>query len=355
MDKTRLITVRDRVLANMERHGFAGADPFDGLESKLFRASGLTRFRACRLVWQQAIKRGPDGLRILAMIPPMTNSKTFALLSGAGGGRCLGDFKTPLMAMQNADGGWGYPFEWQARAFHGKAGQSNAIVTSFVIDGLMSSGLATDDACLKRAAEFMEGSLWRDGYFAYFAHDGAEIHNASLWAAFAVWRVNSDCPLITRAVTRVLAAQRDDGDWPYGTRGHHRFVDGMHTGFILDLLDRMRGLGMDHPGISNAILRGWAFYRRHCFDGDHLPRRLAGRDGNRDAHTIAQAMATLCRFGATDQAAMIAAWAIETLYDPGRDVFYAGLGRLGVDRRIYMRWTQAWMVWALSIVIGSLP
>ena len=151
---------------------------------------------------------------------------------------------------------------------------------------------------------------------------------------------------------RVVDAQQRDGSWAYGTRGHHGFVDGFHTGYVLDLLDRFRAAGVD--GLDDAIACGWAFYRKACFDDAGIPRSYAGRGGYLDAHAVAQAMASLCRFGDLAGAIHVAEWAVQTLYDRKRDVFYAGIGLLGRDRRFYMRWTQAWMVWGLSIVIEAM-
>jgi len=352
MNSDQIINIRDRVLTRMAQDGYAGADPFDGLESRVFQASGLGRFRLARLIWLQAIKRGPRALRSIAMIPALVNPKTLALLQGAGDGVVLGDFSASLYEMQNADGGWGYPFEWQARAFHAKRGQSNAIVTSFVIDGLIRGGAPIEQNVLTRAADFIEGNLWRDGYFAYLAHDDSEIHNASLWAAFALGLIRPGNDKTAKAVRRILDVQQVDGSWAYGTRSHHCFVDGFHTGYILDLLDRLRISGM--AGLDDALERGWAFYRSHCFDDDGIPRNFAGNDGYLDAHAVAQSMASLCRFGDVAGAVKIANWAATHLFDAKRDGFYAGIGRFGVDQQNYMRWTQSWMVWGFSIVIEKM-
>ncbi|MBE69613.1 MAG: hypothetical protein CMO07_02410 [Thalassospira sp.] len=352
MNRDRLIDIRDRVMDRMVADGFAGADPFDGLESALFRASGLGRFRLARLVWLQAIKRGPEGLRKVVRIPNMVNPKTLALLGGAAQGVVLCDVRGRLLEMQNPDGGWGYPFEWQARAFYAKRHQSNAIVTSFVVDALLQSGMQKDHPALVHAAGFVEDKLWREGYFAYFDHVVVEIHNASLWAAFALHRVIGLNDKTALAVERVINAQQSDGSWAYGTRSHHQFVDGFHTGYVLDLLDSLRASGMD--GLDKAIECGWQFYRAACFDKKDLPRSFAGRDGYLDAHAVAQAMASLCRFGDRDGAIRVSEWAAENLFDPSRDLFFAGIKKGGrPDRRNYMRWTQAWMVWALSIVIEN--
>jgi hypothetical protein len=355
MDRDQLTDIRDRVLARMVADGFAGADPFDGLESAMFRASGLGRFRGARLIWLQAIKRGPDVLRKAARIPAMVNPKTLALLGGAAQGVMLCDLRDRLLKVQNPDGGWGYPFAWQARAFYARRDQSNAIVTSFVVDALIKSGLATDHPAQIKAASFIASKLWRDGYFAYFDHSNVEIHNASLWAAFVLYRMIGPNDKTTQAVERIIAAQKAEGSWAYGTRSHHRFVDGFHTGYVLDLLDRLRASGMDGlNGLDKAIACGWQFYRAACFDKNDLPRSDAGRDGYLDAHAVAQAMASLCRFGDRDGAIRVSEWAAENLFDPGRDLFFAGIKKDGrPDRRNYMRWTQAWMVWALSIVIEN--
>ena len=353
MDRDRLIDIRDRVLARMIADDFAGADPFDGLESAVFRASGLGRFRLARLAWLQAIKRGPDFMRKAANIPPMINPKTLALLNGAAQGVVLCDVGGRLLEMQNPDGGWGYPFEWQARAFHAQRHQSNAIVTSFVVDALIESGLATDHPALQKAAGFIDQKLWREGYFAYFDHSAVEIHNASLWAAFALHRMIGPNGKSERAVERVINAQKIDGSWAYGTLSHHRFVDGFHTGYVLDLLDRFQASGMS--GLDDAIARGWQFYRDKCFDADGLPRSFAGQERYVDAHAVAQAMGSLVRFGDKRGSVRVAAWAADTLFDPTCDLFFAGITKGGrPDRQNYMRWTQAWMVWGLSIVIESM-
>src|SRR5918912_3815046 len=61
--------------------GYAGADPFDALNSRLFRATPLARSRLARLAWTQAFKRSPLNLRRLALVPPGRNPKGTALFA----------------------------------------------------------------------------------------------------------------------------------------------------------------------------------------------------------------------------------------------------------------------------------
>jgi hypothetical protein len=60
--------------------GFAGHDPFDGLNSRVFQATPLRHSRFARLAWTQAFKRSPVNLRVLAGVPVERNSKGTALL-----------------------------------------------------------------------------------------------------------------------------------------------------------------------------------------------------------------------------------------------------------------------------------
>ncbi|HXM36856.1 MAG TPA: hypothetical protein VN920_16795, partial [Pyrinomonadaceae bacterium] len=54
-------------------HDFAGYDPFDGLNSRLFQASPFKNSRIARLLWTQLFKRSPINFRQLAKVPRERN------------------------------------------------------------------------------------------------------------------------------------------------------------------------------------------------------------------------------------------------------------------------------------------
>ena len=63
-----------------EREGFKGWDPYDGLNSKAFRALPLLKRSAlCRLIVIQGFKRCPINLRRLALVPKEYNAKGIGL------------------------------------------------------------------------------------------------------------------------------------------------------------------------------------------------------------------------------------------------------------------------------------
>src|SRR5258705_7292396 len=69
------------LLAWCRERDFAGYDPFDALNSRVFQLTPLNRSRTARLIWTQAIKRFPLNLRPLAFVPPQKNSKGLALFA----------------------------------------------------------------------------------------------------------------------------------------------------------------------------------------------------------------------------------------------------------------------------------
>src|SRR5689334_12978061 len=80
MPSARFRSAADRLLSFMDDRDFAGADPFDGLNSTLFQATPLNRFALARLAWIQVHKRSPFNFRKAAGVPDARNPKGIALV-----------------------------------------------------------------------------------------------------------------------------------------------------------------------------------------------------------------------------------------------------------------------------------
>ena len=74
-------SVYEGVRAWSRARGYAGHDPFDALNSRLFQSTPLSRSRLARLAWTQALKRSPVSLRTLARVPAGRNAKGTALFA----------------------------------------------------------------------------------------------------------------------------------------------------------------------------------------------------------------------------------------------------------------------------------
>ena len=71
----------DELLAWCRARDFAGYDPFDALNSRVFQSTPLKHSPTARLLWTQALKRSPLNLRALALVPPQKNAKGLALFT----------------------------------------------------------------------------------------------------------------------------------------------------------------------------------------------------------------------------------------------------------------------------------
>ena len=71
----------DQLFSWCQEHDFAGHDPFDALNSRLFKATPLAHSRSARLIFTQAIKRSPTDLRAVSRVPAERNAKGIALFA----------------------------------------------------------------------------------------------------------------------------------------------------------------------------------------------------------------------------------------------------------------------------------
>jgi hypothetical protein len=393
--------IAQRVWENLAAAGFAGTDPYDGLNSRLL-APVLGRSRLLRLAVIQGVKRSPVDLRPLLMVPAGLNPKGLALvLQGAsewpalpdGVGRrawladallCLASAPdgTPALGSRTivrgtadrvATGGvslppalgWGYDFAWQNKAFLQPAYYPTVVATSFAVDALEDARTPGWQRGSTAAARFVADHLHRhedaDGLcFSYSPGDRTRVYNASLFGARLlaqaaphvaaeqadVWRADA-----TRGVAWVMARQAADGSWIYGEADHWRWIDNLHTGFILETVLRTAALlGTDRW--DEGLARGLAYYRRHLFADDGTPRYYSTKRWPLDPHSFAQGALTFLRLRrfddhATEFAGRILARSVEELWDERRGGFRFQKHAGYAQRIIHMRWSQAWMLRAL--------
>ena len=115
-----------------ERENFAGWDPYDGLNSRVFKAMPLVeRSAVARLVWIQFFKRSPLNMRRVLLVPKQHNAKAiglflhgYCLLYGMGGKLAegalprineLGELLLRMATPGFSGAAWGYNFPWQCR------------------------------------------------------------------------------------------------------------------------------------------------------------------------------------------------------------------------------------------------
>ena len=361
---------------------FAGYDPFDALNSRLFGATPLKHSRTARLIWTQLLKRFPFNLRSLALVSAQKNPKGIALFALA----ALANFRRlktigeetearelldELLRMQisgYSGAAWGYNFDWQNRKFFAPQGTPMIVPTAFAARALIEAfKVFNDDSYLEVArssCRFIGKDLRRtvesdeEVCFSYSPLDETKIFNASLFAGETIASVSALtgetelCELAVRTARYAVRRQRDDGSWVYGDEPGQGWIDNFHTAYVLLSLSKIIKLCDVRHDFGDSLKRGYEFWRERFFLADGWPKYYHDTLYAADAHAAATAIITLIELQELDADALalaekIASWTLRNLRD-NRGFFYYQRGRFYTIRTAYMRWTEAWMAYALA-------
>ena len=374
-----------KLLAYCQANDWAGYDPYDALNSELFAALPFLQWNLPRIVLTQILKNSPINLRSLVLVPKTQNPKALALfLSGllnlskagpVGQGDLIEQIIGRLIVLRSPGipyWGWGYSFPWQTRNMLVPAGAANLVCTTFVASALLDAyEERRDSRCLEMAvsaAEYILNELyWTDGNtvscFSY-PQPGvrSKTHNANLLSAALLCRVckcTGEQKFLDPAlrVARYSAGkQRADGSWAYGELPSQQWIDNFHTGYNLWALHSL-GRYLETAEFDSCVRKGFGFYRAYFFREDGSVRYFHDRDYPVDIHSVAQSIITLLVLRDFDaenvaRAHLIFRWAMNHMWDD-RGFFYYRVLRLATIRTSYMRWSQAWMFLALSMLLSE--
>jgi hypothetical protein len=273
----------------------------------------------------------------------------------------VSDFLSALLAMK-ADGYsgacWGYNFDWQSRNFFAPRGTPTIVPTAFAARALIEAGQDLQDLHdeVRSVCEFIVKDLPRpvdtetELCFSYAPNTNTRIFNASLLAA-EVLASGGKIDLAERTARYVVNNQRPDGSWLYGAEPKQAWVDNFHTAYVLFSLKRIIDTTRKDE-FQPALEHGYQYWKNTFFLADGWPKYYDHDLYPADAHAAASAIVTFleCRELDNDALSMarkVANWTIQNLRD-SRGFFYYQRRRFYTVRKPYMRWTQAWMLYALS-------
>jgi rhamnogalacturonyl hydrolase YesR len=363
---------------------FKGYDPYDGLTSPFFKSLPLiSKNRLARLIWIQSFKKSPLNLRPLFGIRKDYNPKALALfLSGYVSLYKMNRGKEYLdkivyfsdKILEDSSPGysgqcWGYNFDWESRAFFLPKYTPTIVVSSFVACALLDAFEITSDERLLKAArstcDFILTDLNRtyddkgNFVFSYSKFDNSSVFNASLMGSRLLARVYS----ITgeshlkeeakKSVKYVCNHQNLDGSWPYGKLPFHQWIDSFHTGFNLECISDYTQYSSD-LSFSNNIEKGFNYYVNTFFTPEGVSKYYNTAIYPVDVHAPAQLVITICKLGklrdSRELIQNVLDWTIENMQsDEG--FFYYQIRKHFKIRISYMRWSQAWMFYAMSVYL----
>lgn len=368
-----------------EQEAFKGYDPYDGLNSKLFRAiPAVSKNRYARLLWIQTFKRSPVNLRAITGVKKEYNPKALGLFLS---GYCnlyqtkpdqkyldkIYFFAARLLELQNTQWSgacWGYNFDWQARAFFQPKNTPTVVASVFIASAFLDAYEITKDEALLKTARSTCNFILKDlnrtadakGNFAfsYSPLDTSVVFNASLLGSRLLARVYSftkENELIDEAKKSVEFCcnfQKPEGSWSYGTLPFHQWIDNFHTGYNLECIaDYMKYSGDEL--YKNNVAKGFEYYINTFFTEEGIAKYYNNTVYPVDIHAPAQMIITLAKldkFKAYKNVAdKVMEWTIKNMQSP-QGYFYYQVNKYFSSKISYMRWAQAWMFYALSTYIN---
>ena len=366
--------------------GWRGPDPYDALNARRLPHIARRSPLALRVI-TQAVKRSPLNLRPLLGIPEGLSPATLAHVISAYARNGFLDERVADTKLRESiaalaalrctafpESCWGYHFDVQTRVFFYPRTSPNTIATAFA--GLGAPRRVRTRWRRRRART---GHRRRGVLRPPRApdHDGAgrllrlpaRRHHAdpqrehargcAPCAPRARDRRDGLCRRSPRAVEYTVSRQRADGSWPYGEQPHLIWVDGFHTGYVLDCL--LMSLDADLIGTraEEAWRRGFRYYTDVFIAPDGAPRYKLHSQYPIDGQSLAQALHTLSLAAPFEPEKANRRWAVLrfALHRMRRadGAFLFQRERCQVNPIPHPRWVQSPMLSALSRLIRQGP
>lgn len=374
-----------------EAEKFKGWDPYDGLNSKIFKSTPIKKWDLARLAWIQLFKRSPFNLRPLFLVPKQYNAKGLGLFLN---GYCnlyhasqkgiidlsqekllekIHFLSNELLSIQNTSYSgscWGYNFDWQARRLFLFPSETPTVVaTTFCVHALSQAYDITKDErvlqAIKSSADFIKNDLNRtqlhDGFlFSYSPLNGNNtVYNASLLGAKClsiVYKYTGDqenLDLAKQTISACCKDQQKDGSWVYGMLPVQSWIDSFHTGYNLDAIQFYQDISGDKSFQKNIEL-GFEYYIQNFFEEDGCPKYYNDKKYPIDIHCPGQLFVNLHTHNAYCSNANLAKkvfhWTVENMQD-SKGYFYYQIKKRFSSKISYMRWSNAFMFNALSFLV----
>tara|TARA_Y100000389_G_scaffold124987_1_gene122350 strand:- start:1254 stop:2417 length:1164 start_codon:yes stop_codon:yes gene_type:complete len=378
-----LSSINSNLLKSFIDNDFSGHDPFDSLNSKIFNLTPLKYSKIAKLIFTQLGKRSPINLRNLLLVPKSRNAKGVALIilglienfKISNDDYYLDQAKTLVdwLILNKCEkkiwshNCWGYNFEWQARAFNVPKGSPNIVTTYFVSLAILKFSEIINNTELQNQA--LDSSFFMTKYllnhnenemtFNYVPNSKTFVHNANLFGAH--WCLvagkimkNDKMTLISKKATKyTIKSQKKDGSWVYGNKKHHKWIDGFHTGYNLELLNKINKV-LNDDEINSSIKSGYDYYMKNFILDDGTVKYYNNSLYPLDSHSYSQAILTILEIDKSNKVILekIVNSFISRMYLFNKKRFIYQKTKYFKNSINYIRWTQAWAYFSINKYIN---
>jgi len=265
---------------------------------------------------------------------------------------------------------WGYSFPWQTRTILVPDMAPNLVCTTFVANALLDAYETNPksqhlDMATSAGKYIIDQLYWEeDDFTAGFSYPlpslRNRVHNANFLGAALLCRLyklsgdKNFLELALKVVRYSASKQNENGSWDYGEGAAQRWVDNFHTGYNLCALRSIQQT-TETSEFEVHIRRGFEFYKNHFFRENGAPKYFYNRTFPIDIHSVAQSIITLLTFRDLDENNVFIAhavfnWAMNNMLNSNGHYYYQKLPHYTI-KIPYMRWSQAWMLLALSTLL----
>ena len=370
-------TVLNSMENYLEEEKYKGWDPHDGLNSP-FLSSFWKKNKIPSILFLQLIKRSHLNLRPILNIPKSYNPKGIALFlesyilkykifkdqESLTKAKFFAEWLINNYSKGYTNNCWGYPFDWANRKFIVPKWTPNIVVTVFCANALLNYYSLTKNKVYLDSVKSSCNFIIQDLYitkkmdsicFSYTPIDKTCIHNANMLGSSLLAKTgnisnnNEYKEYAIKSINFSAKSQRPDGSWYYGEDQSQKWIDSFHTGYNLMAFSSFIK-AIDTPDFKNILTKGYDFYKKKFFLPDGTVKYYHNKIYPLDSHSFAHAIICLCQLSYLEDNHKLLKRIIQKLFSffwSEKGYFYYKKNNFGTVKTPFMRWTQAWIFFAL--------
>jgi len=235
------------------------------------------------------------------------------------------------------------------------------------LEDYITTGKKKSLEIVKSATDFLINNLYVEAnnksFFKYLHKSKTNniTYNASTHAVMLLsntYRFYQDeryVKISKKVMNFILSKQKYNGSWFYSeTNGKERIQIDFHQGFILDsLIDFIKYIKPKEKKYLISLRKGSKFYKDEQFLPDGIAKYRWPKLYPIDIHNQAQGIITFSKLSKVnlnyiDFSKRIVSWTINNMQDKNEGYFYYQIWPAIKNKISYMRWSQAWMMLALT-------
>lgn len=376
MNISNIIT---QCLMFIEKRNYVSYDPFDALTNPLINAITKPSLLLRRIAIQINSKSPVDihwlGMKKLLHTKTISDLLWYYSVGENTEQDKVNKFFLQLLSLKNKYGfGWGLNFPYTSRFINADADMPNlyntinsGIAVCYSYHHLTDENKLSAKTAIAGITEFIETQLGyvdegEKGWYLYYPGQKYPTYNVNALAlyflAFSLKLGVGNLELIKKrivALCRLLCdEQNEDGSWVYSRSPKGGWVDGFHSGFVVESLAFVLKERTEIDGLQETVRKGWDYFVNKMFTEEGYPKYFAGSGRYPiEAQNCAQAIQTISNIGMwlswheRELLERVVKISVQNLYNK-KGFFYHQKTKFLTYKTPYIRWSVSPMILALE-------